>query len=267
MPVRDKDRRAPRTERRERQSDLRGRPARIHHQRLGGVSPGPDDIAVRRERSEGELVDDRRHDRECTDALDRFAAGRGAIRLSREGVGPDRDRGARRDDRSERSDHRRRRAGDRDPARGRPGDARPPGSGSGPGWWSWRARRRSAAATRSSTAESARSSPSTRPSGTQSGARPAPASCSSWRRGPEMATTPRAGHLLAGRSPGPAHRIVVGADCRRRVRPGPTSATFSAGPVPANGLPRSPGERLSGPPDFALASRFSCERQTRRSMK
>ena len=64
------------------EADLGGRPTRVDDHGVGSRPAGTDDVAVRPQRAERQLVDDGRHDRECTDAptsrcdvrRDRFAA-------------------------------------------------------------------------------------------------------------------------------------------------------------------------------------------------
>jgi hypothetical protein len=69
VAVRHEDRRTARAERCEPEPKLRRRAAWIDDDCLGRRSVGAYDVAVRRERAERELFDDRRHDRECTDVL------------------------------------------------------------------------------------------------------------------------------------------------------------------------------------------------------
>ena len=82
VAVRDEDRCAPRAEGGEVEADLGGGPTRVDDDGVGSGSIRADDVAVRPQGAEWELVDDGRHARECTDAptsrcglrRDRFAA-------------------------------------------------------------------------------------------------------------------------------------------------------------------------------------------------
>ena len=78
--VRDEDRDAACAARRELEADLRRGAARVDDDGLRRGAVGADDVAVRGERPEGQLVDDRRHVRECTAApACRDAARRGSV--------------------------------------------------------------------------------------------------------------------------------------------------------------------------------------------
>ncbi len=65
--VRDQDGGTPGAERGERQPDLACRSARVDQDGVRRRTLRPHDVAVRRERAEGETVDGGRHARECTD--------------------------------------------------------------------------------------------------------------------------------------------------------------------------------------------------------
>ena len=67
MAVGDEDGDASRARESELETDVRGGAARVDDDRIRGPVPGANEVAVRLDRAEGQLVDDREHGRESTD--------------------------------------------------------------------------------------------------------------------------------------------------------------------------------------------------------